>query len=318
MSVNTTLGKKILLASPRGFCAGVSRAIAIVERVLEKYSSEKVYVLHEVVHNRHVVQNLANKGVTFVEHIDEVPDGSIVIFSAHGVAVKVENRAKEKGLRIFDATCPIVDRVHKKVRRLSAEGSEVIMIGHAGHQEVEGTLGQYTNANGKIYLVTGIEDIKSLHVKAENNLQFVTQTTLSVDETKECIATLQQKFVGIAGPNINDICYATQNRQQAVKRVAEKADVVLVVGSKNSSNSNRLSEVVRSVGCRSYLIDDYKDIKPDMLLDVNVVAVTGGASAPEYLIDDLLDYLKTQGFTTIEELGTEAEKQNFKMPAELM
>lgn len=318
MSVSSSPVKKILLASPRGFCAGVSRAIAIVERVLEKFGSKPVYVLHEVVHNRHVVQDLAQKGVIFVENIDEVPDGSILIFSAHGVSVKIEAKAKAKNLKIFDATCPIVDRVHRKVRRLSAEDSEVIMIGHSGHQEVEGTLGQYTSSKGKMYLVTRAEDCAKLEVQDESNLHFVTQTTLSVDETKNCIQALQERFHGIAGPCLNDICYATQNRQQAVKTVAQQADVVLVVGSKNSSNSNRLSEVARTAGCKSFLIDDYKDITPEMLADVNVVAVTGGASAPECLINDLLAYLLKNGFSQIEESGSEPEKQNFKMPSELM
>ena len=204
------------------------------------------------------------------------------------------------------------------MRRLSAEDSEVIMIGHSGHQEVEGTLGQYTSSKGKMYLVTGVDDCAKLEVQDESNLHFVTQTTLSVDETKNCIQALQERFHDIAGPSLNDICYATQNRQQAVKTVAQQADVVLVVGSKNSSNSNRLSEVARTAGCKSFLIDDYKDITPEMLADVNVVAVTGGASAPECLINDLLDYLLKNGFNQIEESGSEPEKQNFKMPSELM
>ncbi len=315
---SNTVSKKILLASPRGFCAGVSRAIAIVEKVLEKYNNDTVYVLHEVVHNRHVVENLTNKGIVFVEDINEVPNESIIIFSAHGVSAKVEQIAKDKKLKVFDATCPIVDRVHRKVRRLSKDGHDVIMIGHAGHQEVEGTLGQYTNPNGKICLIVNSDDIESLPKLKEENLNFVTQTTLSVDETKECIEALQQKFSTIEKPNINDICYATQNRQLAVKTVASMADLVLVVGSQNSSNSKRLSEVAASVGCKSYLIDDYTNIKPNMLENVNTIAITGGASAPEYLVNDLIEYLKSQGYGDIEEIGSDNEKQNFKMPSELI
>lgn len=306
--------KTIILANPRGFCAGVSRAIEIVDRVLEKYSGHSVYVLHEVVHNKHVVEDLKQKGAIFVEHVRDIPVGGIVVFSAHGVSEKVVGCAKKRNLQVFDATCPIVEKVHRKVRRLSALNEEIIMIGHPGHQEVEGTLGQYTSDKGGMYIVTSEADINGLLIQDPETLHFVTQTTLSVDETRQCIESLKIVFPKIKGPSGPDICYATQNRQQAVKEVANLADVVLVVGSKNSSNSNRLSEVARSAGCESYLIDDYRDLTDQMLLNKNKVAVTGGASAPEYLINDLLKYLQSKGFSSIKEIGSSREKQSFKMP----
>jgi 4-hydroxy-3-methylbut-2-en-1-yl diphosphate reductase len=309
-----TSERTILLANPRGFCAGVSRAIEIVDKVLEKYKGHPVYVLHEVVHNKHVVDDLKNKGAIFVEHIRDIPEGSIVVFSAHGVSEKIVNCAKDRNLQVFDATCPIVEKVHRKVRRLSNLNEEVIMIGHPGHQEVEGTLGQYTSNCGGMYIVTSESDIKNLKIKSPDKLHFVTQTTLSVDETKECINSLKNYFPDIQGPSGHDICYATQNRQIAVKEIASMADLVLVVGSKNSSNSNRLSEVAQKAGCRSFLIDDYHDLSCDMFKNVNKVAVTGGASAPEYLINDLLKYLQSKGFTCVQEIGQSKEKQSFKMP----
>ncbi|MGN1392711.1 MAG: 4-hydroxy-3-methylbut-2-enyl diphosphate reductase [Succinivibrionaceae bacterium] len=310
--------KSIILVNPRGFCAGVSRAIEIVERVLKKFSDKKVYVLHEVVHNKHVVEDLRSKGAIFVESLDEIPNNSIVVFSAHGVSISIEQKAIEKQLIIFDATCPIVEKVHRKVRRLSSLNEEVIMIGHAGHQEVEGTLGQYTSKDGGMYIVTSEKDIDDLNVKNSNKLHFVTQTTLSVDETQLTIKKLQEKFENIIGPNVNDICYATQNRQMAVKNVVKDTDLILVVGSKNSSNSNRLSEVARSAGGKSLLIDDYHDLNEDELKGVNTIAITSGASAPEYLIKELIIFLKTKGFASVNDIGPNPEKQSFMMPKELL
>ena len=306
--------KTILLANPRGFFFFLSRAIEIVNRVLNKYQGQKIYVLHEVVHNKHVVMDLMSKGVIFVEDINEIPQGSIVVFSAHGVSDDVLVRAKERSLAVFDATCPIVEKVHRKVRKLSELGEEIIMIGHKGHQEVEGTLGQYLNPNGGMYLVTNAQDLSHVQVKDPNKLHFVTQTTLSVDETKQCIDEIKKLYPNIHGPKGPDICYATQNRQSAVKNVAKIADIVLVVGSKNSSNSNRLKEVAIGAGCEAYLIDDYQDLSDDIIEGKNKIAITGGASAPEYLIDDLIEYLINKGYKNIEEIGTSSEKQNFLMP----
>jgi 4-hydroxy-3-methylbut-2-enyl diphosphate reductase len=306
--------KTIFLANPRGFCAGVSRAIEIVNRVLNKYQGKTIYVFHEVVHNKHVVDDLIKKGAIFVEDINEIPVGAIVVFSAHGVSDEVLRLAKERALQIFDATCPIVEKVHRKVRNLSQIGEEVIMIGHKGHQEVEGTLGQYLNPEGGMYIVTSGKDLENIEVKNPDKLHFVTQTTLSLDETKQCIEDLRKKFPNIQGPNGPDVCYATQNRQLAVKNVSKLADLVLVVGSKNSSNSNRLKEVAKSEGVESYLIDDYKDLTDDMLNGKTSIAITAGASAPEYLINDLIHNLEEKGFKNIEEIGYSKEKQNFLMP----
>ncbi len=308
------MSKTIILANPRGFCAGVSRAIEIVHRVLEKYQGQTIYVLHEVVHNKHVVDDLKAKGAIFVEHITDIPEGAIVVFSAHGVSQKILAQAQARNLQIFDATCPIVEKVHRKVQKLSSINEEIIMIGHKGHQEVEGTLGQYTSNVGGMYIVAHTDDIPQLQVKDHEHLHLVTQTTLSLDETQQCITELRQKFPDLKEPNSVDICYATQNRQQAVKDVAKIADLVLVVGSKNSSNSNRLSEVARSAGVQSYLIDDYKDLTMEMLAGKEKVAITGGASAPEYLIDDLIKFLQANGFSEVQELGSSKERQNFLMP----
>lgn len=306
--------KTIILANPRGFCAGVSRAIEIVNRVLKKFKGQKIYVLHEVVHNKHVVDDLIKKGACFVENINEIPVGSIVVFSAHGVSEEIAQLAEERNLQVFDATCPIVEKVHRKVRRLSNDGEEVIMIGHKGHQEVLGTLGQYSNENGGIYLITSSKDLENIKIKDPEHLHFVTQTTLSIDETKKCIEDIIARYPMVQAPKGQDICYATQNRQLAVKKVAKEADVVLVVGSKNSSNSNRLKEVARGEGVDAYLIDDYHDLTNEMLEDKNVIAITGGASAPEYLINDLLKYLIQKGYNNIEEIGSSNEKQNFSIP----
>ena len=309
--------KKILLVSPRGFCAGVSRAIQIVELVLAKFENENVYVLHEVVHNKHVVEELNRHGAIFVDCLDEIPDGAITVFSAHGVSKEVEQKAVRKNLRVYDATCPIVDKVHRKVRRISDQDEEIIMIGHAKHQEVEGTVGQYTSRVGAMHVINDIDEIKKINIMHPDRLHFVTQTTLSVDEAKNCIDALKQAFPLIFGPATNDICYATQNRQQAVKEVAKIADVVLVVGSKNSSNSNRLSEVARQTGCVSYLIDDYTDLTPEMTAGKNIIAITSGASAPEYLIEEIVRCLNSDADYDVENIGVSNEKQNFKLPSGL-
>ncbi|SFP20283.1 4-hydroxy-3-methylbut-2-enyl diphosphate reductase [Ruminobacter amylophilus] len=309
--------KKILLVSPRGFCAGVSRAIQIVELVLAKFENENVYVLHEVVHNKHVVEELNRHGAIFVDCLDEIPDGAITVFSAHGVSKEVEQKAVRKNLRVYDATCPIVDKVHRKVRRISDQDEEIIMIGHAKHQEVEGTVGQYTSRVGAMHVINDIDEIKKINIMHPDRLHFVTQTTLSVDEAKNCIGALKQAFPLISGPATNDICYATQNRQQAVKEVAKIADVVLVVGSKNSSNSNRLSEVARQTGCVSYLIDDYTDLTPEMTAGKNIIAITSGASAPEYLIEEIVKCLNKNADYDVENIGVSNEKQNFKLPSGL-
>lgn len=309
--------KKILLVSPRGFCAGVSRAIQIVELVLAKFENENVYVLHEVVHNKHVVEELNRHGAIFVDCLDEIPDGAITVFSAHGVSKEVEQKAVRKNLRVYDATCPIVDKVHRKVRRISDQDEEIIMIGHAKHQEVEGTVGQYTSRVGAMHVINNIDEIKKINIMHPDRLHFVTQTTLSVDEAKNCIDALKQAFPLISGPATNDICYATQNRQQAVKEVAKIADVVLVVGSKNSSNSNRLSEVARQTGCVSYLIDDYTDLTPKMTAGKNIIAITSGASAPEYLIEEIVKCLNKNADYDVENIGVSNEKQNFKLPSGL-
>ena len=309
--------KKILLVSPRGFCAGVSRAIQIVELVLAKFENENVYVLHEVVHNKHVVEELNRHGAIFVDCLDEIPDGAITVFSAHGVSKEVEQKAVRKNLRVYDATCPIVDKVHRKVRRISDQDEEIIMIGHAKHQEVEGTVGQYTSRVGAMHVINDIDEIKKINIMHPARLHFVTQTTLSVDEAKSCIDALKQTFPLISGPATNDICYATQNRQQAVKEVAKIADVVLVVGSKNSSNSNRLSEVARQTGCVSYLIDDYTDLTPEMTAGKNIIAITSGASAPEYLIEEIVKCLNKNADYDVENIGVSNEKQNFKLPSGL-
>lgn len=312
-----TQEKRLILVNPRGFCAGVTRAVAIVEQAIEKYSEETIYVLHEVVHNKHVVSSLRERGAVFVESIHEIPENSIVIFSAHGVSLDIVNEAIKRNLRIIDATCPIVERVHRKVLRKSSLGEEVIMIGHQGHQEVLGTLGHYTNSKGKIYLITTANDVEKLNVNNPANLSFVTQTTLSVGETRNIISALKNKFPEIQGPEGNDICYATQNRQSAVREVSKRADVVLVVGSSNSSNSNRLAEAAQQEGAKSYLINDASELKPEMIKNADVVAVTGGASAPEQLIQELRDCLVNMGYVNVEETGEAHEKGKFRLPSGL-
>ena len=273
----------IFLANPRGFCAGVDRAISIVSRALELYEPP-IYVRHEVVHNKFVVDGLRRSGAVFVDELDEVPDNNIVIFSAHGVSQAVRENARQRGLKVFDATCPLVTKVHMEVTRASRKGVECILIGHAGHPEVEGTMGQYDNPQGGIYLVESVEDVEKLQVKNPTELCFSSQTTLSVDDTADVIEALRKKFPEIEGPRKDDICYATQNRQDAVRELSAKVNLLLVVGAKNSSNSNRLRELAEKMGCTAYLIDTAADIQQQWLTDVAAVGVTAGASAPEVLV----------------------------------
>ena len=307
---------RILLANPRGFCAGVDRAISIVERALEIYGAP-IYVRHEVVHNRYVVDSLRASGAIFIERIDEVPDGSILIFSAHGVSQAVRSEAKNRDLTVFDATCPLVTKVHMEVARASRKGTEAILIGHTGHPEVEGTMGQYNNPDGGMYLVESPTDVWNLQVKDENNLTFMTQTTLSVDDTSEVIDALRARFPRIIGPRKDDICYATTNRQEAVRDLASDADVVLVVGSKNSSNSNRLAELAQRVGKPAYLIDTAADIREDWLKGIATVGVTAGASAPDILVQEVISRLRALGGDEAEERRGREENIVFEVPKEL-
>lgn len=308
---------QILLANPRGFCAGVDRAISIVERALEIYGAP-IYVRHEVVHNRYVVDSLRERGAVFIEEIAEVPDGSILIFSAHGVSQAVRAEAKARDLTmLFDATCPLVTKVHMEVARASRRGTEAILIGHAGHPEVEGTMGQYSNPKGGMYLVESPEDVWKLQVKDENNLCFMTQTTLSVDDTSEVIDALRQRFPSIIGPRKDDICYATTNRQEAVRNLAGDADVVLVVGSKNSSNSNRLAELAQRVGKPAYLIDSAADIQEAWLKNARNIGVTAGASAPDVLVQDVISRLRAMGGVDVHEVSGREENIVFEVPKEL-
>ncbi|OCG09742.1 4-hydroxy-3-methylbut-2-enyl diphosphate reductase [Gilliamella apicola] len=307
---------QIILANPRGFCAGVDRAITIVERAIELFGAP-VYVRHEVVHNRYVVNRLKQLGAIFIEDIREVPDNTILIFSAHGVSKAVREEAKQRKLRIFDATCPLVTKVHMEVARSSYRGEEVILIGHAGHIEVDGTMGQYNNPQGGIYLIESTEDVNKLKIKDENHLCFTTQTTLSVDDTAEIIAALKQRFPNIRSPRKNDICYATTNRQQAVKQLSSRADIVLVVGSKNSSNSNRLAELARRSSKNAYLIDYASDIQQEWLVNARTIGVTAGASAPDILVQQVIEHLKSLGCTSLIETDGILENITFEIPKEL-
>ncbi|QPN90015.1 4-hydroxy-3-methylbut-2-enyl diphosphate reductase [Proteus vulgaris] len=308
---------QILLANPRGFCAGVDRAISIVDRALEIYGAP-IYVRHEVVHNRYVVNDLRERGAIFIEEISEVPDNAILIFSAHGVSQAIRQEARSRNLTmLYDATCPLVTKVHMEVARASRKGKEAILIGHAGHPEVEGTMGQYNNQEGGMYLVESPADVWKLTVKDEDNLCFMTQTTLSVDDTSEVIDALNARFPKIIGPRKDDICYATTNRQEAARELAEKADVVFVVGSKNSSNSNRLAELAQRAGKPSYLIDSFEDIDESWVTNVNIVGVTAGASAPDILVQQVLERLKSFGADEVIELSGREENIVFEVPKEL-
>ena len=307
---------KIILANPRGFCAGVDRAISIVELALEIHGAP-IYVRHEVVHNRFVVNGLRERGAIFVEELSEVPDGAIVIFSAHGVSQAVRQEAKDRNLKVFDATCPLVTKVHMQVARASRKGTKAILIGHKGHPEVEGTMGQYSNEDGGIFLIEKVEDIARLPMQENDDLTFMTQTTLSLDDTAETIAALKEKYPAIQGPHKNDICYATTNRQEAVRELAKLSDLVLVVGSKNSSNSNRLAELASRMGVKSQLLDDPSDIQADWFNDVTTIGITDGASAPEELVQSIISRLKEFGANTIEELQGLEENMFFEVPKEL-
>lgn len=308
---------QILMANPRGFCAGVDRAISIVERALEIYGAP-IYVRHEVVHNRYVVDDLRQRGAIFIEEISEVPDSSILIFSAHGVSQAIRQEARSRDLTmLFDATCPLVTKVHMEVARASRKGKEAILIGHAGHPEVEGTMGQYNNPEGGMYLVESPEDVWKLQVKDENNLSFMTQTTLSVDDTSDVIDALTRRFPNIVGPRKDDICYATTNRQEAARELAEKADIVLVVGSKNSSNSNRLAELASRMGKAAFLIDGAEDIQTEWLKGKSIIGLTAGASAPDILVRQVIDRLKELGADSVVELQGREENIVFEVPKEL-
>jgi len=303
----------VLLANPRGFCAGVDRAIEIVERALETFGAP-IYVRHEVVHNRYVVDNLRKKGAVFVEDLEEVPAGATVIFSAHGVSQEVRQRAGALQLKVFDATCPLVTKVHVEVAKMREQGREIVMIGHHGHPEVEGTMGQ---SAGGMYLVENAADVAKLQVRNDSNLAFVTQTTLSVDDARDIVEALKTRFPGIVGPKRDDICYATQNRQDAVKTLARQCDVVIVVGSPNSSNSNRLREVAENQGVRAYMVDHADELKSEWLIGTNTIGVTAGASAPEILVRRVIEKLQGLGATNVEELSGIAEKVVFPLPKQL-
>jgi 4-hydroxy-3-methylbut-2-enyl diphosphate reductase len=306
---------KIILANPRGFCAGVDRAIEIVERALELFGAP-IYVRHEVVHNRHVVEGLRARGTVFVDELDEVPDGGTVIYSAHGVSRAVHAEGKQRDLQVFDATCPLVTKVHLEVSRHAAAGRECILIGHKGHPEVEGTMGQYdASSGGVMYLVETPEDVAVLQVRRPDELAFVTQTTLSVDDTLRVIEALRDRFPNIQGPRKDDICYATQNRQDAVKILAQQCDVILVVGSPNSSNSNRLRELGENRGVPAYLVDEAEQIQPHWLEGKRAIGVTAGASAPEDIVTGVVDRLRSWGAVMAAESQGEKETVTFSLPA---
>ena len=306
---------KIYLANPRGFCAGVDRAIEIVERAIEKHGSP-IYVRHEVVHNKYVVNNLKNKGAIFVDEISEVPSGSVVIYSAHGVSQAVRKEANDISAIIYDATCPLVTKVHKEVIRRQKNNHQVILIGHAGHPEVEGTLGQ-SSEEDKITLVESVNDIRELNFSNERDISYTTQTTLSVDDTAEVIEALKDKYPNVQSPKKSDICYATQNRQDSVKEVIQQSEILLVIGSKNSSNSNRLKEIADNQGKPAYLIDSSSDIEDQWLNDVDSVGITAGASAPEILVQEVVSYLMSNGGQEIIEIEGAQESVNFPVPSSL-
>lgn len=304
---------RVILAQPRGFCAGVERAIDIVERALQKFGPP-IYVRHEIVHNRHVVEDLRARGAVFVDELDEVPEGAWTVFSAHGVARKVVQAAADRTLPVIDATCPLVAKVHAEGRRYANQGREIVLIGHAGHAEVEGTIGQI---DGTVYLVQTTEDAETLEVRNKSKLAYITQTTLSVDDTRHIIAALKARFPAIVGPDVKDICYATQNRQEAVHQLAGQVEVILVVGSKNSSNSNRLREIGAELGHPAYLIDDASALKAEWFEGISTVGLTAGASAPEVLVQGVIEGLKQFGQVKVELLAGTPEDVKFKLPAEV-
>ena len=317
---------EVLLANPRGFCAGVDRAIEIVERALKLHGAP-IYVRHEVVHNKYVVDDLRAKGAVFVEDLAEIPEGATVVFSAHGVSQAVRRDAAKRNLNVFDATCPLVTKVHVEVAKMHDGKREIVMIGHAGHPEVEGTMGQVegvgqiegvTQVRSGMYLVESIEDVERLIVKDPDNLAFVTQTTLSVDDARSITAALKRRFPGIIGPKKDDICYATQNRQDAVKALAKQCDVLIVVGSPNSSNSNRLREVASNLGVPAYMLDNAKDLDPQWVAGKKTIGVTAGASAPEVLVQAVISRLKSLGAGTVKELDGISERVTFPLPRALL
>ena len=305
---------KIILAQPRGFCAGVERAIEIVEKALQIYGPP-VYVRHEIVHNKRVVNNLSSKGAIFVKELDQIPEGAVTVFSAHGVAQRVEDTAKFRNLPVLDATCPLVAKVHKEGQRYSKDGFEVILIGHEGHPEVEGTMGRIS---GPVYLVSNTEDVKKLKVKNPNKLSYVSQTTLSVDDTRDIIKALQDRFPNIIGPDVKDICYATQNRQSAVRDLVKNVDLVLVVGARNSSNSNRLKDIGSESGVNTYLIETADDMLTDWFSNVESVGITSGASTPDELVKEVIDKISTFREIEIEKQKGKEENVVFKLPKELV
>ena len=304
---------RVILAQPRGFCAGVERAIEIVERALKKYGPP-VYVRHEIVHNRHVVEDLRSRGAVFVDELDEVPAGAMTVFSAHGVAKTVEEQAKLRQLPVIDATCPLVAKVHNEGRRYAAQGRDIVLVGHAGHAEVEGTIGQI---NGTVHLVQTVADVANLAVHDPQKLAYITQTTLSVDDTRGIITALKERFPAITGPDVRDICYATQNRQQAVRELAEAVDIILVVGSKNSSNSNRLKEIGDELGKPAYLIDDANALRAEWFHGVDSVGLTAGASAPELLVQGVIDGLRQFAQVEVSTLPGVQENVRFRFPPQL-
>jgi len=303
----------VLLANPRGFCAGVERAIDIVERALEQYGAP-IYVRHEIVHNNYVVDDLRKKGAVFVEELDQIPAGATVIFSAHGVSKAVRNDAEARGLKVFDATCPLVTKVHVEVSKMLREGYEIVMIGHRGHPEAEGTMGQ---ASSGMHLVETVEDVATLQARAAAKLAYVTQTTLSVDDAQAIVAALKARFPQIHGPKKDDICYATQNRQDAVKFMTPRCDVVIVVGSPNSSNSNRLREVAENIGAEAYMVDTAADLRPEWVAGKRRVGITAGASAPEVLVEELVARLKALGAGSVQQIDGITERVVFTLPREL-
>ncbi|MFL5251622.1 MAG: 4-hydroxy-3-methylbut-2-enyl diphosphate reductase [Rhodopila sp.] len=304
---------RVVLAQPRGFCAGVERAIEVVERALRKYGPP-IYVRHEIVHNRHVVEDLRTRGAVFVDELDEIPPGAMTVFSAHGVAKRVEEAAAERGLPVIDATCPLVAKVHNEGRRYARQGREIVLIGHAGHAEVEGVMGQVP---AKVYLVQTVEDVARLDVEDPEMLAYITQTTLSVDDTRSIIAALMDRFPAIVGPDVRDICYATQNRQQAVRDLAQHVDMLLVVGSRNSSNSNRLREIGAEMGKPSYLIDDADALESEWFQGIATVGLTAGASAPETVVQGVLDGLRRFGEIEVTNQNGVAEDVRFRFPAQV-
>ncbi|MFN3476211.1 MAG: 4-hydroxy-3-methylbut-2-enyl diphosphate reductase [Candidatus Methylomirabilales bacterium] len=306
--------KKLVLAEPRGFCAGVDRAIDVVEIALKLYEGP-IYVRKEIVHNYHVVEAFKAKGVIFVDELDEAPDGALVIFSAHGISPEVRTRAAARGLKTIDATCPLVTKVHQEAIRFVKEGRSIILVGHEGHDEVVGTMGE---APDHIQLVGSVEEAETVQVPDPDRVAVITQTTLSVDDTKEIIEVLKRRFPKLITPSKDDICYATQNRQTAVKQIAKEADLILVLGSENSSNSNRLKEVSESVGIRAYLIDDVSEIDPTWLEGAQCVGITAGASAPEYLVQEVVEYFKKMGVEEIKEVEAIREEVSFSLPPELI